>query len=182
MVGSKNKIGVVMGYLDGLTNSWFKKRDDGNVTFYPYGKFGNGYILSRESELKIKKFLTECYTIFFPVAILCAVLFRIFAFVFLLFFIPYYSIKIRQLVSNSEKTQEKMRFNEPLENMAKSMGAGISIFILVGSFVMTSLAVFFIFQPGSRLVGILCALFFGLCLLQSIFMVKYSIKFKKEDN
>lgn len=168
-----------MGYFNGLTNAWFKKTADGKAIFYPRGKFGSGYILSEEAELKIKTFLKRYYMISLPIIILSVILFGIYAFALLLFVIPFYEIKIRRLLSNAEKTQEKMTFSEVTKNMAVSMGIPTSILMLTASLLITATSVFCIFLPKGRLIGILGTLFFGLSLIISIYLLKYSIKFKK---
>lgn len=171
-----------MGYFDGLTNAWFKKTDGGKTIFYPYGRFGSkGYILSKDSEENIRKFLKRYNMISLFIIILSVYLFGLYTFILLFFFIPFYSIKMRRLLSNAEKTQEKMKFNEVIKNMAVAMGVRTSIVMFVGALLMTSAAIFCIFMRGARLISILGTLFFGLCLLQSIFLIRYSVKYNRKN-
>lgn len=168
-----------MGYYDGLINSWFKRTESGRSIFYPYGVFGTGYALSSNNEVEIRRFLRRYSMISLPTIIVAAILNKLYSFVLLLFLIPIYSIRIRQMLSNAEKTEEKMKLNEATRNMAISMGVPTSILMLAGSFLMTAASVFLIFWPNARTIGILGAIFFGLCLFQSVWLVKYSLAYKK---
>jgi len=168
-----------MGYFDGLTSAGFKKREDGKTIFYPYGVFGCGYIVSQEKESKIKKFLMKYYTISFIAIIVSFVLLGPLAFVLFPILLPLYAVTIRQLLLNEEKTQEKMKYGDGLKNMAASMGIRTSILLLVGAIVMEAGSIFSFFITDNRLMSIFCTVLFGLALLQTIFLVKYSIKSKK---
>lgn len=50
-----------MGYYDRAIDASFKKRDDGKLVYYPYAYFGPKYILSKDSETRIRKFLNIYY-------------------------------------------------------------------------------------------------------------------------
>jgi len=169
-----------MGYFDGLTSVGFKKREDGKTVFYPYGILGCGYIVPQENESKIKKFLMKYYTISFVAIIVSLVLFGPLALVlFLILSLAIYAVKIRQLLSGQERIQEKMQYGEGLRNMAASMGVKTSILLLIGAIIMTAGSIFTFFITNNRLMSIFGTVFFGLALLQTIFLVKYSIKSKK---
>lgn len=169
-----------MGYFNALTNSWFKKAENGRIIFYPYGRLGHGYIISIEDEFKIKRFLNRYNIISFTIIITSVILFGIYSFVLLIFFIPFYSIKINRTLLNAKKTEEKMKLGEALKNVSASMGIPTCIFIFILCLLMTGMSIFSIFISKLKLAGILGVLFFGLCLLHSTFLLYYSIKLKKK--
>jgi hypothetical protein len=165
-----------MGYYKGLVDSYFRKSSEGNLIFYPYGKFGSGYIIIDDDQIKIKKFLNRYLKISFPLILLSVFLFGIYAFVLLFIFILFYSIKIKNLLANAKRTREKIKIKEILRNMAVSMGIPTSIFMLIASILMVGGSAFVLFYRNEKLIGILGLLFFGIGLCQSAFLVKYSIE------
>jgi len=169
-----------MGYYEGLINGWFKKSGDNNLIFYPYGKFGSGYIVSGDDEIKIRRFLGAYLKISLVLSLVCVFFFGVFALLLLIFFIPFYSINIGKLLTTAERTQENLTLRELTENMATSMGVPTSICLLIASILLVGASIAIIYLRENILVGIVGILFFGLALLQSIFLVKYSIEAKKK--
>lgn len=96
-----------MGYFNGLVNASFKKGELGRTVFYPYGMLGYGYILSQDSERRIKSFLKRFAIICLPIAILVGTLFKLYGIVLLIIFIPIYSFRIRNLLATATKTEKK---------------------------------------------------------------------------
>jgi len=161
-----------MGYFDGLVSVSFKKRNDGKTIFYPYGRAG--YILSEDSEKKAKDFLKRYYVISIFAIIVLTILFKMYALISLIFICPYYFFNIKKFIVNSERVTQRTALEEKVKRMAVSMGLPMCILMLLGSLLMTSISIFAIFSSEVRLVGVLGTLLFGLGLIQSVFLVKYS--------
>ena len=166
-----------MGYIDGLINSGFKKIENGKSLFYPYGKFGYGYIVDSNTEIGIKQFLKHYYMFSFPIIVIFAILFKSFVFISLFIFIPIYLIRIKQILSISKKSEEKIKYKDVTRNMATSINMPTAFVIFLGSLVMLCVTIFnIVFLRHKELMDIAGVAFFGMCFLQSFFLVKYSKK------
>jgi hypothetical protein len=162
-----------MAYFSGITNSLFKKTEGGQSVFYPYGKLGSGYILSPDQEREARQFLNRTCMIYF-VLILVAILFLgVVSIPLLLIGLAFYQLQLRRLVSNAEKTQEKMAISESYKNMAASMGKPTCMVLFALSLIMTILStVGFIFR--SKLIGSIGIVLFGFLTWYWFMMVRYS--------
>lgn len=161
-----------MGYFDGLTKASFKELESGNAIFYPYGKFGSGYLIEENQKVTIEKFIKKYYIISLPITIISVVIFQFYALLLMLVEIPVYIVFIKQLFMNTKKTSEKMTYKERIYVMAKSMGLATNIILLLCSILMTSLSILCVTFPEGRVIGIIGILFFGFALIQFILMVK----------
>lgn len=170
-----------MGYFDGLVNVSFKKADDGKTIFYPYGSFSAGYIVSEDKESAAKTFLKKYYIISLIVIIIAIVFFKLFALALSIFFIPIYYFKVKKIIVGAEPTQQKNTYKERIKNMAKAFGPVISLVMLIIDLIMLGASVVCVFIPQARAIGIVGALFFGAGLIQTVFLVKYSLEEKKKS-
>jgi hypothetical protein len=172
-----------MKYLDGLINSWFKKTKDEKIVFYPYGIFGRGYVIAPATELKIKTFLKRYYIISFIVIIFSTLFKHQFFLLSLILFIGTpYLIKMRQLLSNAQKINEKISLKESMQNAATSMGTVMVFIIFFGSLVLFIGSIVYVFSEYDNyrgLMDIVGMVFFASCFLYSIFLVIYSLNRKK---
>ena len=65
--------------------------------------------------------------------------------------------------------------------MAKAFGPVISLVMLIIDLIMLGASVVCVFIPQARAIGIVGALFFGAGLIQTVFLVKYSLEEKKKS-
>lgn len=164
-----------MGYFDGLIASGFKKLDDGRFVYYPYGIFGQGYIISADDATRIRRFVRLNLFIFPPIFVVAFYLFRLYGLVASLLYILFYYYKIHGLLANSEKTHDRMSYRENLRNVAISMGLPTCLIFFFLSLVMTIASIIVLLMTEGGVIGIFSTLFFGLAFLQYFFMVEYAI-------
>ena len=169
-----------MGYFEGLTGASFKKTEDEKTVFFPHGKFGAGYILTEEEEYKIKRFIKTYYMISFPIIIIAVTIFKVYALFLLVIEIPFYLIIIKKMLKSSEKSKEKLTIKDTTNNMGKSMGLAVSILLLIASLLMTTMGVLCLTIPKGRIIGVIATAFFGIGVVQSVFLIRASIKNKKK--
>ena len=167
-----------MGYLDGLINARFKNKDDGRVLFCPYGIFGSGYIITKDTENKIKKFMVRYYIIgfLFILSFYGSVSFEIILSICAVFF---YYISLKHFLFGAEKTKERLSMSEVRRNMAISMGAPVAILMVSGSSLFIAIYISLFFLTGPSLWKVIGFLFFLTCFLQSIFLLRHSLRYKK---
>ena len=173
-----------MGYFDGIVDLNFKKLSDGKIAFYPHGIFGSGRVLSSEQAEAVKKFLRIYYVRLFLPVVVIGVLVNyikfygiILAILFVLISFIVYYIKMKPLLSGSEKTNERQGLRERLETMAVSMGFRTVILLFVGALLMSGLGVLILFIPKSpKIIGIFAIVFFGLGVLQFAYCLYLHIK------
>ena len=172
-----------MGYFEGMADAWFKKKEDGKTIFYPNGIFSSGYIISTEDRSKIKKFLKKYYflsAVIIPVFLWLTTFISYYALIGLILYIIFYHLRIRELLINAKKTREKMNYFEVWKSMAIAMGIPISVFIFIACLFMIILFGFKLIYSGLDLSGIFLTLFLGFGLIVSIFLVYYSIRYRKK--
>lgn len=170
-----------MGYLDGFVNSSFKKTGKDKSIFYPYGILGSGYSVSKDKETEIKRFLKILYAAYWIAFLIIVLLFKSRVLWLVLLGLPWYYIKIKSLLKGTERTQERTSLGEQTERMAVANGLFVNIIFLGMSILMTGASILLLFLPNSRAkhVGILGVVFFGVCLLFTTALVKYSMRARR---
>jgi len=171
-----------MGYSDVLIDTIFKKTDDGKTIFYPYGISGSGYIVSQDSEKKIKIFLGKYFLITFILVFIAIWLSKIFAIISLFFALPFYYIRIKYLLSDAKKTEKKIKFIDITKKTVMAMGIPKIVQMLIGTLLLFTGSIFMIFSPKDRIIGITGAIFTGFCLLCTTFWFWIAIKYNKKLN
>lgn len=155
-----------MGYFDGLLSSGFKKDKEGKALFYPNGIFGKGYIINEAIEKQIKVFLKKYYIALFITTVILINFFKPFvALISILFWMPYYEIKIFKILSSAEKTSERLTLSENSEIVAINMGLKTNIILFIVSLLLVAMAVFSLFTDANKIMAITVVLFFGTCLV-----------------
>ena len=97
-----------MGYFDKFVDASFKKRDDGKLVYYPYANFGPKYILSKDSEARIRVFLKIYYIFAITIPVFLVILNRnLLAFISIIFIVVFYLIGVTVILSISDKTVEE---------------------------------------------------------------------------
>ena len=151
-----------MAYWDGLVNASFKTRGTGQSVFFPYGKFSYGFVLSKDAELRVKKFLKNYYKISSPVAIIAVLAVGLYAFFLLLIFLPWYVVEVRSIVKNQEIASERFETSDSMRTMALSMGFRTCALLLLGGVLLLATCIVVLFKTDHRILGLAGALFFGL--------------------
>ena len=65
-----------MGYFDGLTDGCFKRGLQGQMIFFPWGKFGNGHEIPTEEQYQaIKGFVKRSLMLSLPIIVLVGIIF-----------------------------------------------------------------------------------------------------------
>jgi len=86
------------------------------------------------------------------------------AFFSLVFWMPYYYIKINKILSKAERTTERLTFSENFEKVALNTGLKTYIILLILTLLMVGLTVLALFSSKNKSVAILGVLFFGIAL------------------
>ncbi len=155
-----------MGYFDGLTDAAFKEDEQGNSVFYPFGILGKGKVIPNvEAKQSIRNLLKRYYQIFFPIMVLTGIIVGwVWAFaVAICSMVPLY-VLIFQKTKNYEVATSSLKFSESARNSARSHNRGTLWVLFLTSIVFTLGGVLMaVVESESRIVGGLCAVFFGLC-------------------
>lgn len=168
--------------IDWGSNFLFRKTKNGKCVFYPFGVFGFGYLLSKEKKIEVERILRINNSIFLPITILAAIVFKLYAFILVFCFGIIYIIEINRIVSGSEKLEERFKLNDANKKLAVSLGLSKCLLLMFCFLFMLGLSILSLFLPGGRLVSTFAILFFSLFLLDSIYLVKYSLESKKKFN
>src|SRR2546422_1367082 len=110
-----------MGYFDALTDSSFKRGQDGRLTFYPWGVLGTGYILvGDEKYRKVRDSVKRYYLVSLPLVVVLGIVFGwLYAFVALPLILGTYAVAVRRVVSGLETSSERLTIGESYRNQAK---------------------------------------------------------------
>jgi len=154
-----------MGYFDGIVDGAFKKSDSGDTLFYPWGKFGSGFIIkSDEQHEHFRKFYKKMYMVLLPAIIIIqlTVGFWLNAALLLPYGIWYYFIS-KKMTANLSRTTEKLRFKESYENSAKSHNLATLIILEVLAVAVLAFGVWGILVGSTSTMLIVSTVFFGIC-------------------
>lgn len=125
-----------MGYLNGLIDAYFIKRDEATFVYFPYGLFGPGYIISKDDKKRIERFEKRFFTTFFLIFILITFFSYFYVDIVIPYLLLFMSIGLlitHQLLKNKKKSIEKFTLKDRMKNMACSIGRGTSfLFFLLG--------------------------------------------------
>jgi len=169
-----------MSYLDGLINVSFKNKDLNSSIFFPYGKFGMAYIISKCDESEIKRFLKKFYIISFLSLVITSL--SSYLYVLPLIFIAllsWYKIRVNKVIKNKEKTSEKYQIYESIKTMAISMGIPTCCMLFLGG-ILLFIGSFLVFiNTDNKILGVIGLLFFGFSLIMSFKLLIISFKNKK---
>jgi hypothetical protein len=164
-----------MGYFEGLIASSFKTDEKGQVIFYPWGKMGKGYILSRdEQQIEISKFVKLYYVISFASIIgLGIVLGWLYTVILLPFLFAWYYFVITKRLKGLSKSDEKLTLKESYTSSAKAHNA-VTLWIMLACSVLFVLAGIFILIVNKEewILALLSITFFGVCGIAIAYMIK----------
>lgn len=155
-----------MGYFDGLTDGAFKEDDEGNSIFYPFGILGKGRVIPNKDEKeKLRNILKRYYQVFLPLFLLIGIIVGWFwaSAVGLATLLPLYFL-IFKMTKNYQLATSSLKFSESTRNSARSHKKATLWALFLGSILLAMAGVLMlIMDPESRLIGVSCVLFFGLC-------------------
>lgn len=154
-----------MAYLDGFINPCFKYRDPDITIFFPYGIGSRGYLISKEDEQRIRKFLREFYAISFGASFLMVVALGIYALGLLAVLVPWYVVEIRRLLKGKPKSDERYSISYTTATMAASMGLPMSTLLVLTAVGLFGASIWVLLKTDDKLLGIVGSLFFGFCLI-----------------
>jgi hypothetical protein len=187
-------MGIIMGYFDALTGNGFKKLNDGKTAYYPNGIFGKGYIINDDACHRIQKFLKYYFILYFislglyggfigafaihsmAVSILGFLLLMIIS---LIAYYSFYLLKIKPILINPAAAGVKLTVKENLQNMSLRMGYNAIIFQIVSASFLVIMAFILLLVSSHKLISIIGLVFFGLGLIQGIYM--YRVVHKSEN-
>lgn len=129
-----------MGYFEGITASSFKKDEDGNTVFYPWGVLGRGRVLTDEStEKQIRNFLFRFYKASFVLIAASAVSVGWQSWVALVPILGgWFYFGSRSIVGGCPYSEEKLTFKAAAKNSAKGHDAG-TFWIMLPAFLVLSI-------------------------------------------
>ena len=157
-----------MGYFDGLVASGFKKDNSGRTLFYPFGLFGQGYVIPNEKKEKsIRSSLKRFYMISLPVLIGIGIIFGWLYAILLLIPVLLWAILLpKSLVKGLKPCATKMKVSDSIDSSAKAHSKGMLWFLFIGSSLFTLMGLFILISdPEKSIMAILSIVFFGVCTL-----------------
>ena len=152
-----------MGYFDNITSSMFKTSQDGKKLFYPFGVFGQGYIIPDEiSYNKIYKLIKINYMVMVPNSIIAGSGRNVYKVSLLVLYTIIYLWWINKECRKFETTSEKYTFRERTINFAGIFNSKILwMFNIVAiAFIIASVVVI-LKDISDLLIGIAGIIFFG---------------------
>jgi len=166
-----------MGYFEGLTNGNFKKGQDGNTIFFPWGVLGRGRVLpDAPTEKKVRAFVSRYYKVSLPTIIGVGV-FAGWAWSFLLvpIFVAWFYFGSKSLVSGCPHSKEKLTLKEGYSSSAAGHNKVTLwlLFIFSILFVMAGLLIAIVATSSGQItLGLFTALFFCACSAAIGYMLK----------
>jgi hypothetical protein len=167
---------MISKYFNCLTEASFKKDNDGNTLFFPWGIYGKGRIITDELiKRKVRSFIGIYHIVSFSASIF-TVIFLGWAWLFLLVpvSIVWFHLAIKSLLSGCRYSEVKLSFRESLTKSAKMFNKFTLWLLLLGSFlfVVTGIIVLIIAKSTSDLlVGISSIIVFGTCTILYAYML-----------
>lgn len=168
-----------MRYLDGLIDPCFKPKDEGTIVFFPYGIGSKGYIISKEDEHRIRKFLREFYLVSFGVTLVAVSAVGIYALWALVVLLPWYGFELRRLLTGKEKSRERYSIGYTITTMATSMGLPMCILLFLGGVGLFVASIWVLLKTNNTVMGIVGSLFFGLCLAFALLQLIVALQLRR---
>jgi len=168
-----------MGYFDGLTAAAFKKDSQGRDLFFIWGKFGKGRIVPTATDgMSVRSYLKNYYICVIvgivPMIMLAGKSFEprwflaigIFMVLALAALVPLF-LRTRQWAV----ADERLTYREAMSASAAAHGA-VSLWLLAAlSAVFVAGGLLLLLATDATLIGLLCVVFFGVCLGIFIWML-----------
>ncbi len=172
-----------MGYFDGLTAASFKHDSRGRELYFFWGKLGKGRVVPSEADAAyVRRYLKNYFICLFVVVVPVVALSNNILFQpawFLLFggmmlalllgLVPLY-----RRVRGWEIADERITLAEAYTASAKAHGTGTMLALAVLSGLFVACGLFVLIATDAKLIGALCTLFFGGCLVAFLYMLRAS--------
>jgi hypothetical protein len=155
-------------YFKYFTDASFKKDDNGNTLFFPWGIYGKGRIITNElTERKVRGFINIYLIVNFLTIILTI---GLLGWIWLLLLVPVFTgwfyLAMKSLLNGCPYSEEKLFFRESLTKSAKMLNKFTLWLLLLGSFLFVIAGIALLLtakSPGDLLAGIGSIVFFGAC-------------------
>jgi hypothetical protein len=166
-----------MGYFDGMVGALFKRDDNGNKVFYPWGVLGKGRLLPDEAaEKKVFRFVKLYYQISLALVIGLGAFFSWwYSTVLLPILLTWYYLQSKALVSTYPVSHSKLTIKQANTGAAAGFGKPVLSALFGGSAMFVTAALWMIASGPTfdqRAIGFLGVLFFGACALKAAYMLK----------
>jgi hypothetical protein len=168
-----------MGYFDGLTATAFKKDAQGRDLFFIWGKFGKGRVVPSEADgAAVRSYLKNYYICLIvgivPMIMLAGKSFEPRWFLAIGIFMVLALAALTPLFLRTRQwavADERLTYREAMSASAAAHGA-VTLWLLtaVGA-LFVALGFYLLLATDAKLIGLLCALFFGACLGVFIWML-----------
>jgi len=168
-----------MGYFDGLGSGSFRKDDEGNTVFYPWGVLSKGRILPDQVvEDEVRAVVRQYQKISLPLVLgVGLILGWIWAFLLLPILLAWFHLRTRKLIAVYPYSEDKLRLKESVEHTAISHGKFNLSLLCCGSVLLSLAGLVVVLSATSfhqAVPGWLALIFFGLC--SAIFGVMLMIR------
>jgi hypothetical protein len=156
-----------MGYFDGLTSGSFKTTREGRRFFFPWGVLGRGYAIASESDYlrlraQVKAYMVATLVLAIGSGMYDPYLGPLAALVPL---IGFYLVWMWRVLPRLKRSDEKLSLQESMASQAHAHGPVVLWLLeIVAIALFVASVVMMVFDPGSRLTGLACTVFFGFCL------------------
>ncbi len=155
-----------MGYFDGLTSGSFKTTRDGHRFFFPWGVLGGGYAIASEQDYLRLRQQVKAYMVAMLVLVIASGIYEPYLAPLAIgaLLVGFYVTWMWRVLPRLKRSDEKLSMRESMTSQAQAHGPVVlwlleitAIALFVASVVML------VFDPGSRLAGLACTVFFGFC-------------------
>jgi hypothetical protein len=164
-----------MGYLDGLIDPSFKPKDSETTIFFPYGIGSRGYIISKQDEHHIRKFLREFYAVSLGIGLVMVATLGIHVLWLLIVLLPWYVIKTRRFLKGKERAREWYSISYTMTTMSTSMGLPMGILLALGGAGLFMVSIWVLLKTEDKFLGAVGSLFFGLGLAFELLQLMRSL-------
>jgi O-antigen ligase len=100
------------------------------------------------------------------------------AFFSLIFWLPYYRLKINKILSGAEKTNERLTFSGNFKNIALNTGLRVNIILLILTLLMVTMSILTLSTAKNKIISILAVLFFGVASASFFFSTRICLKYR----
>ena len=159
-----------MGYFDGLTSGSFKTTREGRRFFFPWGVIGHGYEIASEQDYLRLRQQVKAYMVATLVLVIASGSYD-----------PYlaplatgallggfYVTWMWRVLPRLQRSDEKLSLQESMTSQAQAHGPVVLWLLeIVAILLFVASVLMMVFDPGSRLTGLACTVFFGFCLAKS---------------
>ena len=155
-----------MNTLDALIDTWFRTKDSSTSIFFPYGIATRGYLLSKQDEPSIRKFLKEFLGISFAITAIALITVGVHALWVLAPLWLWYAFGTRRLLKGKERVSERYPVSDWMRTMALSTGFPTHALLISMAAVLFAASLYVTLRSEERRwLGSAGSVFFGTCLI-----------------